>query len=84
MDARRGAPAPRLPQAGRVTLLLLPLLLVVPVFVLAAAVAALWAYGPLGWLAAVLLVVGVLWATRLAARICLRWWRSTKAPVRGS
>jgi hypothetical protein len=62
--------------------LLLPLLLVGPVLMLATAVVALWTHGPLGWLAAVLLVAGVLWLTRTACRTCLRWWRSTKAPVR--
>ncbi len=62
--------------------LLLPLLLVGPVLMLATAVVALWARGPLGWLAAVLLVLSVLWLTRVACRMCLRWWRSTKAPVR--
>ena len=62
--------------------LLLPLLLVGPVLMLATACVALWSYGPLGWVAAVLLVLGVLVATRLAVRLVLRWWRSTKAPVR--
>ena len=62
--------------------LLLPLLLVGRVLMLATACVALWSYGPLGWVAAVVLVVGVLVATRLALRLVLRWWRSTKAPVR--
>lgn len=62
--------------------LLLPLLLVGPLLMLATACVALWSYGPLGWLAAVLLVVGVLWLTRATCRVCLRWWRSTKAAVR--
>jgi hypothetical protein len=62
--------------------LFLPLLLAGPVLMLATAVAALWSHGPLGWVAAVLLVAGVLWLTRATLRLCLRWWRSTKAPVR--
>jgi hypothetical protein len=60
----------------------LPLVLVGPLLMLATAVAALSAHGPLGWLAAVALVVAVLWATRVSCRLCLRWWRGTKAPVR--
>jgi hypothetical protein len=62
--------------------LLLPLVLVGPLLMLATAVVALWAHGPLGWLGAVLLVSAVLWLTRASYRACLRWWRSTKAPVR--
>ena len=62
--------------------LLLPLVLAGPLLMLATACVALWSYGPLGWLAAVLLVVAVLWLTRAFCRVCLRWWRSTKAPVR--
>lgn len=64
--------------------LFLPLLLAGPLLMLATACVALWSYGPLGWLAAVLLVVGVLAVTWQACRFCLRWWRSTKAPVRGA
>ena len=63
--------------------LLLPLVLAGPLLMLATAVVALWAHGPLGWLAAVLLVGATLWLSRAAVRVCLRWWRSTKAPVRG-
>ncbi len=62
--------------------LLLPLLLVGPALMLATACVALWAHGPLGWLASVLLVGGVLAVTRWGCRAVLRWWRSTKAPVR--
>jgi len=62
--------------------LLLPLVLVGPLLMLATAVVALAQHGPLGWLAAVLLVVTVLLMTRWTLRCCLRWWRSTKAPVR--
>jgi hypothetical protein len=50
---------------------------------LATACVALWSHGPLGGLAAVLLVVAVLLVSRWSCRSCLRWWRSTKAPVRG-
>ena len=62
--------------------LLMPLMLAGPLLMLATACVALWAYGPLGWIAAVLLVVAVFVVTRLTCRACLRWWRSTKAPVR--
>lgn len=62
----------------------MPFLLAGPLLMLATACVALWAYGPLGWIAAVLLVVAVLAVTRLACRACLRWWRGTKAPVRQS
>jgi hypothetical protein len=64
--------------------LLLPLLLVGPALMLATAVVALWAYGPVGWVAAVLLVAGVVGVTWVLLRACRRWWRSTKAPVRGA
>ena len=56
------------------------LVLVGPVLMLASAVVALWAYGPLGWLASVLLVAAVAAACRWSTRLALRWWRSTKAP----
>ena len=62
--------------------LFLPLLLACPALMLATAVVALWSYGPLGWLAAFGLLAGVAWATRASCRLCVRWWRSTKAPVR--
>lgn len=62
--------------------LLLPLVLAGPVLMLATACVALSAYGPLGWVAALLLVVAVLVACYLACRAGLRWWRGTKAPVR--
>ena len=71
-----------LPHPGRVALLL-PLVLAGPLLMLATAVVALWAHGPLGWLAAVLLVVACLWVSRALVRVSLRWWRGTKAPVRG-
>ena len=62
--------------------LLLPFLLVAPLLMLATAVVALAQHGPLGWLAAVLLVVAVVAVTRWSVRACLRWWASTKAPVK--
>jgi len=55
-----------------------------PLLLLATTVVGLWAYGPLGWLASVLLVAGVGWACRWTGRLTLRWWRSTAAPVRPS
>lgn len=61
---------------------MMPLLLVGPVLMLATAVVALWQRGPLGWLGALLLVTAVLGAARWLVRVALRWWRSTKAPVR--
>ena len=64
------------------TLPLLPLLLLGPLFLLAAAVVDLAAHGPLGWLAAALLLVTVALAVRAVWRRCSRWWASTKAPVR--
>ena len=58
------------------------LALIGPLLLLATTVVGLWSYGPLGWLASVLLVTAVAWATRCTTRLTLRWWRSTKAPVR--
>ena len=60
----------------------MPLVLVGPLLMLATAVVALWSYGPLGWLGAVLLVLGVVVLTWLLARRVARWWRGTKAPVK--
>jgi hypothetical protein len=62
--------------------LFLPLLLVGPLLMLATAVVALASRGPLGWLAAAGLVVGVVAVSWWSWRAVLRWWRSTKAPVR--
>ena len=59
------------------------LALVGPLLLLATTVVALWAHGPLGWVASVLLVAAVAGACRFAGRATMRWWRSTKAPVRG-
>ena len=67
--------------AGRVTLFA-PLLLAVPLLLLAMAVVALGEHGPLGWAAGALLVVGVLWAAWRAGVLVLRWWRSTKVAPR--
>ena len=55
-----------------------------PLLLLATTVVTLWSYGPLGWVASVLLVAGLAYATRWTARLTLRWWASTKAPVRTS
>ena len=59
-----------------------PLLLVGPLLGLAIAVTTLWAYGPLGQVAAVLLLVTVLVVTWTAVRLGLRWWRGTKVAPR--
>ena len=58
------------------------LTLIGPLLLLATTVVGLWAYGPVGWLASVLLVAAVAGACRWSARTALRWWRSTKAPER--
>lgn len=58
------------------------LTLIGPLLLLATTVVGLWSYGPLGWVASVLLVAGIAYATRWTTRLTLRWWRSTKAPVR--
>lgn len=60
----------------------MPFVLAAPLLMLATAVVALWAHGPLGWLAAVLLVVGSALSFVLAVRAVRRWWAGTKAPVR--
>ena len=60
----------------------MPFVLVGPLLMLTTAVVALSAYGPLGWVASVVLVVGVVLGTRLVVRTVLRWWAGTKAPVR--
>ena len=64
------------------TLPLVVLVLAAPLLLLASAVVALAAHGPLGWLAAVGLVVGVVVVTRSSCRRCWTWWLSTKAPER--
>ena len=53
-------------------LLLLPLILAGPLIMVSSV---LVARGPLGWVAAFVLVVAVLWATRLLLRRAARWWR---------
>lgn len=60
----------------------MPFVLAAPLLVLATAVVALWAHGPLGWVAAVALVAGCVGGTVLLARAVRRWWAGTKAPVR--
>lgn len=60
----------------------MPFVLVGPLLMLATAVVALSAHGPLGWAASAALVLAVLLGTRWAVRAALRWWASTKAPVR--
>lgn len=62
--------------------LLAPFVLAGPLLMLATAVVALSAHGPLGWVASVALVVGVLLGARWAVRAGRRWWAGTKAPVR--
>ena len=59
-----------------------PLLLAAPLLLLAMAVTSLCAHGPLGWVAAVLLVLGVLVTTWWSGRLVLCWWRSTKVAPR--
>ena len=56
------------------------LALIGPLLLLATTVVGLWSYGPLGWLASVLLVAGIAGGLRWVVRVTLRWWRSTKAP----
>lgn len=62
--------------------LLAPLVLAGPVLLLLSALVALWAHGPLGWLAAGALLATVVLVSRSLCRRSLRWWRSTKAPER--
>lgn len=62
--------------------LLLPFVLLGPVMLLLSAVLALAAHGPLGWVAAAVLLVAVGWTSRLLARLAWAWWVSTKAPPR--
>ena len=58
------------------------LALVGPLLLLATTVVALWSYGPLGWLASVLLVGSVAGGCRWVVLVTLRWWRGTRAPDR--
>ncbi len=62
--------------------LFLPLVLLGPVLLLLTAVLSLASHGPVGWLAAVTLLVVVAATTRWAARAAWGWWVSTKAPPR--
>ena len=59
-----------------------PLLLAAPLLLLAIAVTSLWAYGPLGWIAAVLLLVTVVVLTWRTVRWIRRWWVGTKVAPR--
>lgn len=58
------------------------LALIGPLLLLATTVVGLWTYGPLGWLASVLLVAAVAGGCRWTCRTTVRWWRGTKAPER--
>jgi hypothetical protein len=58
------------------------LALIGPLLLLATTVVGLWSYGPLGWVASILLAAAIAYATRWTTRVTLRWWRTTKAPVR--
>ncbi len=58
------------------------LALIGPLLLLATTVVGLWSYGPPGWVASILLVAAIAYATRWTTQVTLRWWRSTKAPVR--
>lgn len=60
----------------------LPLVLLAPALLLLTAVLALGSHGPLGWVAAVLLLVVVFVVCRWLARRAWAWWVSTKAPRR--
>lgn len=62
--------------------LFLPLVLLGPAMLLLTAVLALASHGPLGWLAALGLVVGVALVSRWLGRLAWAWWVSTKAPPR--
>ena len=64
--------------------MMLPFVLVGPLLMLATAIVSLFAHGPLGWLASLVLVLAVLLGTRWAVRAARRWWVGTKAPVRPS
>ncbi|MDP9466596.1 MAG: hypothetical protein M3P31_05065 [Actinomycetota bacterium] len=60
------------------------LALIGPLLLLTTTVVGLWSYGPLGWVASILLMAAIAYATRWTTRVALRWWRSTKAPERPS
>ena len=53
------------------------LVVVAPLLLLAAAVVGLSSHGPLGAVAALLLVVACVVLVRLTARQALRWWATT-------
>ena len=58
------------------------LALIGPLLLLGTTVVALWSYGPVGWVASVLLVLVVMAVLGWSIRTARRWWSSTKAPVR--
>lgn len=62
--------------------LFLPLVLLGPVMLLLSAMLSLSRHGPLGWLSAAGLLVGVCWACARLFRAGRTWWASTKAPPR--
>ena len=66
---------------GPVTIPLVVLVLAAPALLLVSAAVGLAAHGPLGWVAATALVVGVWVAARRSCRWCWAWWLTTKAPA---
>jgi hypothetical protein len=63
-------------------LLLAPLLVALPLLVLADLCLRLGAQGPAGWVAAAGLVAALACATPRGVRRAWRWWGSTRAPAR--
>jgi hypothetical protein len=63
-------------------LFLAPLLVALPLLVLADVCLRLGEHGPGGWAAAAGLVAGTAWVTPRGVRRGWRWWAATKAPVR--
>jgi hypothetical protein len=63
-----------------VSVLFVPLLLFSAAVVLLAALVGLAAYGPVGVVADVVLLVGLAWAGHESWHRGRRWWASTKAP----
>ena len=53
-----------------------------PLLLLAIAFVELWSFGPVGWCAAVALLVAVVAGSWLCVRTSLRWWRGTKVAAR--
>ena len=75
------APPSGVPHPAEVTIFS-PLLLAAPLLLLAIAVTSLWAYGPLGWVAAVALLVAVVVGTWRAVQLLRGWWRGTRVAPR--